>query len=175
GQVALEVLFDGVRQQISLLTGLRAEGPPAALYRTDTSVGVGEPLAAKAALPVGDPATAGGVITELRLAAWIDKRGWAPAGMAFLVVTTEGWRTTQPCCDLRALKVTPTFGVTPDGGGRVEGVTAGSTSRPDPVFVVPAGFTVGSLELLLHVTFELGGTPGAVDGEPARLAIALPA
>ena len=59
--------------------------------------------------------------------------------------------------------------------GAVEGVAAASTSRPDPVFVVPAGFTVGSLELRLHVTFELGGAPRAVDGEPVRLTVALPA
>lgn len=174
-EVALEVLFDGVTQRISLLTGVRAEGFPAALYRDDPRTGIGQDLTATAVLPVGDPATAGGVISEARVVAWTDEQGWAPEGKAFLLFTTEGWQTDQPCCEVSGVTVVALFSVTLDGGERAEGTVADSSSQPDPVFVVPAGFTSGSVELRLRVTFERDGAPGSVDGEPVRLAVEVPA
>lgn len=174
-EVALEVLFDGVRQRISLLTGERAGGFPAALYREETRAGLGEPLNATAALPVGDPASAGGVISEARLAAWTDDLGWAPDGKAFLVLITDGWETDDPCCEVDDVEVMALFALTPDGGKPIDGVTSDSSSQPDPFFVVPADFATGSVELRLRVTFDRDGAPGTAEGEPVGLAIKLPA
>lgn len=172
-EVDLEVLFDGRTQRLSLLTGERAAGAPAALYRASTSVGVGVELAVSAALPVGDPVSAGGVVTEARVLAWTDEHGWAPDGQAFLVLTTEGWGVDRPCCDLGSVTVTPVFTVTPAGGGAVPGATA-STTDPEPVFVVPAVFTDGTITLSINVTFVQDGQPGSVDSAPATLELRVP-
>ena len=175
GQVTLEVLFEGVAQQISLLTGERVGPFPAALYREDTTVGLGRALDATAAMPAGDPVTAGGVVSEVALAAWTDEQGWAPEGKAFLALTIEGWARDTPCCDVTGVEVTPLFSVTTAAGERIEGTVADAAFRPAPVFVVPADFTGGTVELRLRVTFHRGsGGQETVEGAPVGLPVELP-
>jgi hypothetical protein len=175
GQVTLEVLFDGVAQQLSLLTGERVGAFPAALYREDATVGLGRQLDATAALPAGEPVTAGGVVSEAALAAWTEEQGWAPEGRAFLALTVDGWTKDTPCCDVTGVEVTPLFSVTTASGERIDGTVGDASSRPEPVFVVPADFTSGIVELRLRVTFHRGsGEQETVEGAPAGLPVELP-
>jgi len=78
--VALEVIFEGVPQTLSLVTGERGADARAALYRTTSTIGLGTPISVQAALPAGPPAGVSGVVTEAKLEAWRDRVGWAPAG-----------------------------------------------------------------------------------------------
>jgi hypothetical protein len=173
--VVLEVGFDGVTQQISLLTGERAEGFPPVLYREQTVVDVGANLAANAAMPVGDPASATGVVSEVRLVAWLDGKGWAAEGKAFLVVIISDWAAQPPCCEVTGAEIIPLFTFTPAGQARLDTAVELETTQPEPTFEVPADVTTGSLDLRLLVQFQRDGGPGSAGGEPVRVPIDVPA
>ena len=171
GSVALEVLFDGRAQAISLLTGERGAGSPAALYRSANRVGIGQPIDLAATLPEAQVVRATGAVTEARLSAWRPDEGWAPPGRAFLEIRLEGWSVARPCCEVS--KVEPAAGfrlVLPDGTAIEAGPPASPSSTPEPLFVVPEGFADGRLELTLRVRYEHGGAPGEVSAGPVALA-----
>jgi hypothetical protein len=174
GDVALEVVFDGLSQKISLLTGERADGSPAVLYRDRTTAAIGGEFVAEAAMPAGDPATATGVVGGVRLVAWLEGRGWAPSGRAFLAVDITDWLAEPPCCEVTAATVIPVFTMTPAGQPRVDTLLAVDAAGPTPVFDVPADFTTGELELRLLVTFQHDGRPGSAGGDPAPMTVELP-
>jgi hypothetical protein len=173
--VGLEVVFDGVTQQISLLTGERAEGFPSVLYREQTVVDVGATLAANAAMPVGDQASATGVVSEVRLVAWLDGLGWAPEGKAFLVVIITDWAADPPCCEVTGAQIIPVFTMTPAGQARLDPVEGLDPAQPEPIFAVPADFTTGNFELKVIVAFQRDGGPGSAGGDPVPLEIEVPA
>jgi hypothetical protein len=174
-EVALQVRFDGVTQRISLATGVRAEGFPPVLYRSKPTVTMGSSLAANAAMPAGDPAGAGGTVTEVRLVGWLEGRGWAPPGKAFLVPVLADWKTTPPCCEVTGVEIVPEFVVVPTDGERKEAFDDDSPSQPDPVFEVAADFTRGTIEMRLLVNFQYDGRPDSAQGEPTKLTIDIPA
>jgi hypothetical protein len=174
--VTLEVLFDGVTQEISLVTGERTPGFPAALYREKPSLGLQAQISAQAPMPVGDPATATGVASEVRLAAWIEGRGWAPDGKAYLVLTVTGWSAPPPCCEVTGAEVVGEFRLTPTGGTPTDALASDTpASTPEPVFEVPADFTSGTLEIRLLVSFERDGRTDNTAGEPVQVDIEVPA
>jgi len=173
--VTLEVVFDGLSQKISLLTGERAGGFPAVLYRDGTTAAIGAEFVAEAAMPAGDGATASGVVGGVRLVAWLDGRGWAAPGRAFLAVDITDWQAEPPCCEVTGAALIPVFTMAPAGQPRVDTVVAVDAARPTPVFDVPADFTAGELELRLLVTFQRDGSPGSAGGDPVPMAVDLPA
>jgi hypothetical protein len=157
-----------------LLTGVRTEGFPAALYLSGASTKLEKSLDTSAAMPVGDAATAGGTVSKAWLTAWMDGRGWAPAGKAFLVVNIDDWTANAPCCELSDVTTIPLFSLVPSTGDRVDALAPGEPARPERVFEVPADFTKGNLELRLLVTFHREGREQSALGDPVRVAIDLP-
>lgn len=156
--VVLEVLFEDRTQRLSLVTGERAAGAPAVLYRERTSVGVGAPLAVEVPLPEGDPVRASGAVAEATLSAWHPDRGWADTGSAYLEVRVEDWSLDEPCCDVSGLEATADWSL--EAGGAV-------------VPALEADAAGGGLTLLLAVPEELTtatlvlDVTAAFDGGPA--------
>lgn len=172
--VDLEVLFDDRAQTISLLTGERAPGAPAALYRESGSVGVGSPLQVAVPLPEGDPATVSLVVTEAVVAAWLPDQGWAPDGQAYVRLALEQVEVEEPCCDVAGLEVLPVLTLTPSGGTAVptlEGTDPGTDPGTDAaaVFVVAQDVTAATLTLTAAATFEGGTATSPADSLPLEL------
>lgn len=163
--VTLDVLFGERTQRLSLVTGERAPGAPAVLYRERTTVGVGASSSATATLPKGDPVQAPGAVARADLQAWAPDKGWAPDGQAYLMVTVEDWALDRPCCEVTDLKVSTLWELLlPDGTKiRADGDT-GTTVKPVPVFEVPEGLSDAELGLLLTATFTADNEPGRGTG-----------
>lgn len=173
--VALEVLFDGRAQTISLLTGTRGADSPAALYRSANRVGIGRPAEVEATLPEAQVVRSGGTVTEAVLAAWRSDRGWAPAGRAFLEVEVDGWSVDRPCCKVTKVEATPVWRLVLPDSSVVDPLPPAAGSPGAPLFLVPEGLTDGRVELALRVRYEHGGAPGEVVAGPAVFELRLPA
>ncbi len=168
--VDLEVLFDDRAQTISLLTGERAPGTPAALYRESGSIGVGSPLQVAVPLPEGNPATVSLVVTEAVVAAWLPDQGWAPQGQAYVRLALEQVEVEEPCCDVADLEVLPVLTLTPSDGTAVptlEGTDPGTDAAA--VFVVAQDVTAATLTLTAAATFEGGTATSPADSLPLEL------
>lgn len=166
--VDLEVLFDDRAQTISLLTGDRAAGAPAALYRKTSTVGVGRSARVSVALPKGDPAVVSVVVVDASLTAWTSEDRWARSGQAYLRIGLGQLQADRPCCDLRVEELTPTFTL------RVPGqppVTADPPGPGDPavVFVVPETLTEATLAVNADVVYDGGRATGKATSVPLRL------
>ncbi|MGY4644483.1 hypothetical protein [Cellulomonas sp. URHB0016] len=162
--VGLEVLWQERTQAVSLLTGVRAPGFPAALYRARTSAGVGAPASVTLPLPVGKPARAGGAVAEISLDAWSSADGWAPVGQAFLSVAVDDWAVDSPCCEMRDLKLTSRWVVVlPDG--TTLPADSGPSARPESLrFTVPETISAATLRLEAEATWSTDAGPAAASG-----------
>ncbi|UZN02114.1 hypothetical protein [Cellulomonas sp. S1-8] len=167
--IVLEVLFEDRVQRISLVTGERAAGAPAVLYRERTSVGVGAPIAVEVVLPAGDPARASGAVAEAALSAWHPDRGWSDDGSAYLTILVTDWSITEPCCDARGLDVTAAWSL--DVGDAVLPVLDAGVSGTDVTLLlaVPEDLVAATLVLDLTAAFE-GGPASARATAPLELA-----
>ncbi|MBW3558111.1 MAG: hypothetical protein KY454_14340, partial [Actinobacteria bacterium] len=174
--VALEVLFDGRAQTISLLTGTRGAGSPAAFYRSATRVGIGQPLDVAVTLPEDQVVRATGSITDARVDGWRRDDGWAPPGQAFLVVGIEDWSVTRPCCKVSKVDPAAEWRLVLPDETVIDRVPPGSSSSTKAVlFVVPEAFAEGRLELSLRVRYEHRGNPGEARSQPVAFALRIPA
>ncbi|MBX9246694.1 hypothetical protein ICW40_18045, partial [Actinotalea ferrariae] len=166
GDVQLDVLFEERSQRISLVTGDREPGAPAALYRGTTSTGVGAPFSVAVALPAGAPVEASGAVAELTLGAWDPGAGWAAAGRAYLRVSIDDWQLVEPCCDVPDLEATPRWVlVLPDGSEVASTGEPPSSQEADLVFVVPEDVTTATLRLEVAADHTAGGGAARATGE----------
>lgn len=166
GDVQLDVLFEERSQRISLVTGDRAAGAPAALYRGTTSVGVGAPFAVEVALPEGAPVTARGAVAELTLAGWTPDDGWAAGGRAWLTVRVDDWQLVEPCCDAPGLEVTPRWVLVLPDGTEVAGTgEPPSSGQVEVTFAVPEDVTAATLRLEIAADHTTGGGASRATGQ----------
>lgn len=172
--VGLEVLFEGVPQTLSLVTGERAPDGRAVLYRTTTSVGVGVPVSVSVPLPAGDPAGVSGVVTKATLEAWQPKVGWAPAGRGFLTLTLESWKVNRPCCALSKVEVTSAWALVLPDGTSIQARAQPSASADAVAFEVPDTVTAATARLVVTARFDRNGTPGQAAGALAVVPVELP-
>ncbi|CAA9232957.1 MAG: hypothetical protein AVDCRST_MAG50-1274 [uncultured Acidimicrobiales bacterium] len=172
--VALEVIFEGVPQTLSLVTGERGPDARAALYRANSSVGLGTPVSVQAALPTGAPAGVSGVVTEAKLEAWRERVGWAPAGRAFLSLTVDAWKVDRPCCAVSKVEVVQVWTVALPDGTVIESRPLAPGTTTAVTFEVPETMTTATVQLSIAVSFEQGGAPGQVAGGPVAFPVQLP-
>jgi hypothetical protein len=157
--VDLEVLSEGRVQTISLVTGERAPGFPAAAYRSSPTVGVGAPISVGVPLPTGDPAQVTGVVIEARIDAYRTANGstpggWAPDESAFLSLRIEQWSQDPPCCDIADVKLRVGITLVLPDGTVVTAEPSEVGGSPAPLFVVPENITTGRIDVTVTADFS---------------------
>lgn len=174
--VDLEVLFDGRAQTISMLTGTWGPGTPAALYRSTTTVGIGQAIDVSVTVAEGQVVRARGTATEARMDGWREDDRWAPSGKAYVSLAVSGWVVDRPCCAVSRIEVTPAWRVVLPDGTTADAIARPSSSSASqtPVFAVPDAFTEGRVELTLTVRYERAGRPGEVRSDPSPIVIRIP-
>lgn len=172
--VLLEVLFDGVAQTISLVTGERGPDARAASYRAAEPVGIGKPFDLSVPLPAGDPAGISGVVTEARIDAWRQGTGWAPPGQAFLTLSLSSVKTRTPCCAVSTLKVTPSWRLILPPGMPVEASAVAGGRSDVIVFVVPDATSTAQVQVSATATFRQGNDEKRSTGGPLAIPLDLP-